>query len=232
MIVDLPNTTTNDVNKKITVLREEGGAITLGRVLTLVIAPDGADTVEDAIDAANFASREHPCRVIVVVPGDREAAEPRLDAQLRVGRDAGAGEVVVLADVRGTRRSRQQRRAAVPAGGHPGGGLVAGFRAGGPRAGPVGPVGDPSHHRRDRLRRPVGDDQGPVADLHSRAIPIWPGAASRTGARCSRRRWISRRSNRSTRRWCRALRRNRRSTSWRAGWPPGSKDRCSGRWAY
>ena len=96
MIVDLPNTTTNDVNKKITVLREEGGAITLGRVLTLVIAPDGADTVEDAIDAANFASREHPCRVIVVVPGDREAAEPRLDAQLRVGRDAGAGEVVVL----------------------------------------------------------------------------------------------------------------------------------------
>ena len=96
MIVDLPNTTTTEVNKKITVLREEGGAITLGRVLTLVIAPDGADTVEDAIDAANFASREHPCRVIVVVPGDRDAAEPRLDAQLRVGRDAGAGEVVVL----------------------------------------------------------------------------------------------------------------------------------------
>lgn len=96
MIVDLPATTTNDVNKKITGLREEGGALTLSRVLTLVIAPDNADQVEDSIDVANFASHEHPCRVIVVVPGERDAAEPRLDAQLRVGHDAGAGEVVVL----------------------------------------------------------------------------------------------------------------------------------------
>ena len=96
MIVDLPNTTTNDLNKRITALREEGGAITLGRVLTLVIAPDCEALVEDAIDAATSASREHPCRIIVVVPDDRLAAEPRLDGQLRVGGDAGAGEVVVL----------------------------------------------------------------------------------------------------------------------------------------
>lgn len=96
MIVDLPDTTTNSVNKKITGLREEGGALTLSRVLTLVIAPDTEDLVEDSIEAANFASREHPCRVIVVVPGDRSADAPRLDAQLRVGHDAGAGEVVVL----------------------------------------------------------------------------------------------------------------------------------------
>ena len=40
MIVDLPDTTTNDINKKITGLREEGGAITLSRVLTLVISLD------------------------------------------------------------------------------------------------------------------------------------------------------------------------------------------------
>jgi glucose-6-phosphate dehydrogenase assembly protein OpcA len=96
MIVDLPATTTNDINKKITGLREEGGAITLSRVLTLVISLDSDDLLEDSIEAANFASREHPCRVIVVVPGDRSAAEPRLDAQLRVGGDAGAGEVVAL----------------------------------------------------------------------------------------------------------------------------------------
>jgi glucose-6-phosphate dehydrogenase assembly protein OpcA len=96
MIVDLPDTTTNDVNKKITGLREEGGALTLSRVLTLVIAPHTEELVEDSIEAANFASREHPCRVIVVVPGDRDADTPRLDAQLRVGHDAGAGEVVVL----------------------------------------------------------------------------------------------------------------------------------------
>ena len=93
MIVDLPDTTTNDVNKKITGLREEGGALTLSRVLTLVIAPHTEDLVEESIEAANFASREHPCRVIVVAPGDRDAETPRLDALLRGGHDAGAGEV-------------------------------------------------------------------------------------------------------------------------------------------
>lgn len=96
MIVDLPNTTTNDLSKKITALREEGGAITLGRVLTLVVAPDCEELVEFSIDAATSASREHPCRIIVVVPADRSADEPRIDGQLRVGGDAGAGEVVVL----------------------------------------------------------------------------------------------------------------------------------------
>ena len=96
MIVDIPETTTNEINKRITQLREEGGAITLGRVLTLVVAPNTEDIVEESIDAAVSASREHPCRIIVVVPVDRLASEPRLDGQLRVGGDAGAGEVVVL----------------------------------------------------------------------------------------------------------------------------------------
>jgi len=96
VIVDLPDTSTNTINKRITSLREEGGAITLGRVLTLVVAPDSEEIVEDAIEAAVGASREHPCRIIVVVPADRSAPEARLDGQLRVGGDAGAGEVVVL----------------------------------------------------------------------------------------------------------------------------------------
>ena len=96
MIVDLPDTTTNDLNKRITQLREEGGAITLGRVLTLVVAPDNEEILEEATEAAVGASREHPCRIIVVVPVDRLAGEARLDGQLRVGGDAGAGEVVVL----------------------------------------------------------------------------------------------------------------------------------------
>lgn len=96
MIIDLPDTNTGAINKKIVALREEGGAITLGRVLTLVIAPDTEAVLEDSIEAANAASREHPCRVIVVIPGDRLSLEARLDAQLRIGSDAGANEVVVL----------------------------------------------------------------------------------------------------------------------------------------
>ena len=96
VIVELPDTSTDVISKKIVALREEGGAVTLGRVLTLVIAPTDEALLEDSIEAANSASREHPCRVIVVSPADRSAAQPRLDAQIRVGRDAGAGEVVVL----------------------------------------------------------------------------------------------------------------------------------------
>ena len=60
MIVDLPETTTNDLNKRITQLREEGGAITLGRVMTLVVAPDSEEILEDAI--------EGPCHPVANTP--------------------------------------------------------------------------------------------------------------------------------------------------------------------
>ena len=95
MIIDLPSTTTSQVNNKLVELRQEGGATTLGRVLNLVIVTDDGTKTEAAIDAANEASHEHPCRVIVVARGVKKAA-PRLDAQIRFGGDAGASEVVVL----------------------------------------------------------------------------------------------------------------------------------------
>ena len=95
MIVDLPSSTTSAVNKKIVELRERGGVLALGRVLTLVIVTDDGTAIEGAIEAANSASREHPCRVIVLARGQRRAAA-RLDAQIRVGGDAGASEVIVL----------------------------------------------------------------------------------------------------------------------------------------
>lgn len=96
MIVDLPNTTTDAVNKKIDELRVQVGAVTLGYVLTLVIAPDSEALLEESIAAANFASHEHPSRVIVVLTDDPYASAPRLDAQVRTGADSCAGEVVVL----------------------------------------------------------------------------------------------------------------------------------------
>lgn len=96
MIVDLPETSTTAINKKLDELRERVGAVTMGRVLTLVIVPDSEAMVEESIEAANFASHEHPSRVIVVITGDRDAQDARLDAQLRAGGDSGAGEVVVL----------------------------------------------------------------------------------------------------------------------------------------
>lgn len=91
----MPDTTTVDVAKKMVQLRETNGVITQGRVLTLVVCTLDSSEAEDAIDAANDASREHPCRVIVLARGDRDA-DTRLDAQIRVGGDAGAAEVIVL----------------------------------------------------------------------------------------------------------------------------------------
>src|SRR6476659_3069146 len=96
MIVDLPETSTNEINKKLDELREKVGAVTMGRVLTLVIAPDSETILEESIEAAIAAGHEHPSRVIVVMTGDADAAEARLDAQLRAGGDSGATEVVVL----------------------------------------------------------------------------------------------------------------------------------------
>ncbi|GAB3492482.1 glucose-6-phosphate dehydrogenase assembly protein OpcA [Amycolatopsis cihanbeyliensis] len=95
MIIDLPSTTTSQVNNKLVELRERGGAVALGRVLTLVIAAEDDEHLEEAVDAANEASREHPSRVIVVAKGSRPAAA-RIDGQIRVGGDAGASEVIVL----------------------------------------------------------------------------------------------------------------------------------------
>ena len=95
MIVDLPNTTTSAISKKLVTLRQDIGAICLGRVLTLVIVADDKTGAFEAIEAAREASSQHPCRIIALVIDDKSAAS-RLDAQIRVGGDAGPGEVVVL----------------------------------------------------------------------------------------------------------------------------------------
>ena len=79
VIIELPDTTVSKISRALVNVREEGGAVALGRVLTLIIVTrHGAE--EEVIEAANDASREHPMRVIVLMLGD-EDAEPRLDAR-------------------------------------------------------------------------------------------------------------------------------------------------------
>ena len=56
MIVDLPDTTSSRISKTLVKIREEGGAVALGRVLTLVISTELGHE-EEAIEAANDASR-------------------------------------------------------------------------------------------------------------------------------------------------------------------------------
>ncbi|MDO4919725.1 glucose-6-phosphate dehydrogenase assembly protein OpcA [Kocuria sp.] len=94
MIVDMENTTAAKIEKKLNQLRDENGVVTLGRVLTLVILAQAGHS-EMAVEAANYASHEHPCRIIVHVAHSR-SDETRLDAQLRMGGDAGASEVILM----------------------------------------------------------------------------------------------------------------------------------------
>ena len=94
MIVDMENTTAAKIEKKLNQLRDENGVVTLGRVLTLVILAQAGHS-EMAVEAANYASHEHPCRIIVHV-AHSATDETRLDAQLRLGGDAGASEVILL----------------------------------------------------------------------------------------------------------------------------------------
>jgi glucose-6-phosphate dehydrogenase assembly protein OpcA len=127
MIINMPNTETDRIARKIEELHQERGEAGNDRVLTLIISTEERE-LEEALEAANGASREHPCRVIAVVndehpngiitaqAGQAKASdgasapdatcdvttvdsdgEPTdLDAQVRFGADAGAGEVIIL----------------------------------------------------------------------------------------------------------------------------------------
>lgn len=94
MITTLTDTTASAIDKKMIEMRETFGATTLGRVLTLMIVAEGED-IDEPLEAAVHASHEHPCRVIVV-DGRPDADSDGLDAEIRLGRDAGAGEIIIL----------------------------------------------------------------------------------------------------------------------------------------
>ncbi|MEU7161572.1 glucose-6-phosphate dehydrogenase assembly protein OpcA [Streptomyces chrestomyceticus] len=99
MKIDLTETTASKVNKALVQGRRTIGTPAIGMVLTLVIVTD-EENAYDALKAANEASREHPSRTLVVIKrvsrSPRDRAKARLDAEVRVGADAGTGETVVL----------------------------------------------------------------------------------------------------------------------------------------
>ena len=72
MKIRMHDTTTSQVAKRITQLREKSGVVALGRVLTLVISTDDAG-IESAVQAANAASLEHPLSLIHISEPTRQA---------------------------------------------------------------------------------------------------------------------------------------------------------------
>ncbi|ELS52301.1 glucose-6-phosphate dehydrogenase assembly protein OpcA [Streptomyces viridochromogenes] len=99
MKIDLTDTTSSKINKALVQGRRAIGTPAVGMVLTLVIVTD-EENAYDALKAANDASREHPSRTLVVIKrvsrSPRDRTQSRLDAEVRVGADAGTGETVVL----------------------------------------------------------------------------------------------------------------------------------------
>jgi glucose-6-phosphate dehydrogenase assembly protein OpcA len=99
MKIDLTDTTASKINKALVQGRRAIGTPAVGMVLTMVIVTD-EENAYDAVKAAEEASREHPSRTLVVIkrtartPRDRQGT--RLDAEVRVGSDAGTGETVIL----------------------------------------------------------------------------------------------------------------------------------------
>ncbi|MER8061641.1 MULTISPECIES: glucose-6-phosphate dehydrogenase assembly protein OpcA [unclassified Streptomyces] len=99
MKIDLTDTTAGEINKALVQGRRAIGTPAVGMVLTLVIVTD-EENAYDALKAANDASREHPSRTLVVIKRisrtSRDRTTSRLDAEVRVGADAGSGETVML----------------------------------------------------------------------------------------------------------------------------------------
>lgn len=100
MIITLKNTRTREISNKIDELHEERGEAALGRVLTLLIATDEGE-LEHALEVANAASREHPCRVIAVVPQSGKAGRKSAASAGDNAKDSAAKAAPALVDAAG-----------------------------------------------------------------------------------------------------------------------------------
>ncbi|MDO5077470.1 glucose-6-phosphate dehydrogenase assembly protein OpcA [Corynebacterium sp.] len=97
MIFDLPDTGTREIARQLVAIRETGTQVATGRVLTLIVVANADDDIEQLVDCLTVATREHPSRVLLLIAdGTNGDTESRLDAQIRMGGDAGAAEIVVL----------------------------------------------------------------------------------------------------------------------------------------
>ncbi|MEU3027187.1 glucose-6-phosphate dehydrogenase assembly protein OpcA [Streptomyces incarnatus] len=99
MKIDLTDTTASKINKALVQGRRAIGTPAVGMVLTMVIVTD-EENAYDSMRAAEEASHEHPSRTLVVIKRHartlRDRTHSRLDAEVRVGSEAGTGETVVL----------------------------------------------------------------------------------------------------------------------------------------
>ena len=92
-MIRLEDTSGGAVAAAIASERHRMGSSATGMVLTLLILAD-EESQADATAAAVGAARQHPMRIVTLVP--RPGKDTRLDAEISVGGDDGPGEVAVL----------------------------------------------------------------------------------------------------------------------------------------
>jgi glucose-6-phosphate dehydrogenase assembly protein OpcA len=93
-MIRLEDTSGSAVAAAIAAERHRMGSSATGMVLTLLILSD-EESQADATAAAVGAARQHPMRVVTLIPRPGKQ-ETRLDADISVGGDDGPGEVAVL----------------------------------------------------------------------------------------------------------------------------------------
>lgn len=93
-MIRLEDTSGSAVAAAIAGERHRMGSPATGMVLTLLILSD-EDSQADATAAAVGAARQHPMRIVTLIPRPG-GKDTRLDAEISVGGDDGPGEVAVL----------------------------------------------------------------------------------------------------------------------------------------
>jgi glucose-6-phosphate dehydrogenase assembly protein OpcA len=94
-VTTLWDTTGTAVVKALAAERRNGGAVTSGIALTLVVVVDEAQVAE-AESAASVAASAHPMRILIVIRRQIDAPTPRLDAEVLIGGRLGPGEAIVM----------------------------------------------------------------------------------------------------------------------------------------
>ncbi|GAB3659787.1 glucose-6-phosphate dehydrogenase assembly protein OpcA [Glycomyces tarimensis] len=90
----LKDTTTGEIMKALAgLLHDVGGTSSLALNLVALTTEDEREEVEQA---ASQAAQEHPYRLILAIPRDPDAEEPRIDAEVTLGERLGAAEAIIL----------------------------------------------------------------------------------------------------------------------------------------
>ena len=173
-MIRLENVSAGDVASAISAERRRMGATATGMVLTLLVMVD-EEYQADATAAAEWAAREHPMRIVTLIPRPH-SSETQLDAEITVGGDGGPGEVAVLR-LRGDLASHANS-VAVPLL-LPDTPVVAFW----PHQAPAKPSEDPIGRHAQRRITDAATADDPIADLISRVPGYAPGDTDLTWAR-------------------------------------------------